>query len=222
MQVWVRAEEGEFGVMLVNFEESIVLRVDMSRKRCSWGSEESMGWGQRFDGAQLTGWNRNLSALLSSQAPCSFHSLLSHSPAFLCLCLFSPSSPTPPPPHHQVTPFLFIRFPLWPAVALGTAFLPKFEPMICRGLATRRLQAHPPPPRVQLILSAHWFLSVICLHDFALSTFSSAWGGHKCDPLQAEFVLSLLHNITWGKVLFLNAKDIHFSSQQIFEHLVCA
>lgn len=147
MQVWVRAEEGEFGVMLVNFEESIVLRVEMSRKQCSWGSEESMGWGQRFDGAQLTGWNRNLSALLSSQAPCSFHSLLSHSPVFLCLCLFSPS---PHPPPNQVTPFLFIRFPLWPAVALGTAFLPKFKPMICRGLATRRLQAHPPPPRVAI------------------------------------------------------------------------
>ena len=101
MQVWVRAEEGEFGVMLVNFEESIVLRVEMSRKQCSWGSEESMGWGQRFDGAQLTGWNRNLSALLSSQAPCSFHSLLSHSPVFLCLCLFSPSRPPAPPPSHS-------------------------------------------------------------------------------------------------------------------------
>lgn len=40
---------------LSTLKESIVLRVDMSRKRCSWGSEESMGWGQRFDGAQLTG-----------------------------------------------------------------------------------------------------------------------------------------------------------------------
>ena len=58
MQVWVRAEEGEFGVMLVNFEESVVLRVDMSRKQSSWGSGESMGWAQRFYGAQLTGWNR--------------------------------------------------------------------------------------------------------------------------------------------------------------------
>ena len=31
--------------MLVKFEESVVLRVDMSRKQSSWGSGESMGWG---------------------------------------------------------------------------------------------------------------------------------------------------------------------------------
>ena len=103
MQVW--AEEGEFGIMLVNFEESIVLRVNMSRKQHKWGSEESMGWGQRFDGAQLTGWNRNLSALLSSKAPCFFHSLPSHSTVFLCLCLFYTS------PHPSTTTKLLLSLP---------------------------------------------------------------------------------------------------------------
>ena len=41
-----------------------------------------------------------------------------------------------PPPSYS---FLFILFPLWPEVALGSAFLPKFEPIIWRGLTTRRL-----------------------------------------------------------------------------------
>lgn len=111
MQVWVRAEEGEFGVMLVKFEESVVLRVDMSRKQSSWGSGESMGWGRRFYGAQLTGWNRNLSALLSSKAPCSFHSLPSHSTVFLCLCLFYTS------PHPTTTTKLLLSLHSLPTLA---------------------------------------------------------------------------------------------------------